>query len=40
MYTAQGALDKQQVVTQYAPLDKRIAYHLMANLPASVQVED
>lgn len=40
MYTAQGALDKQQVVTQYAPLVKRIAYHLMAKLPASVQVED
>lgn len=40
MYTASGTLDKSQLVTQYAPLVKRIAYHLMAKLPASVQVED
>jgi RNA polymerase sigma factor for flagellar operon FliA len=40
MYTALGALNKEQLVTQYAPLVKRIAYHLMAKLPASVQVED
>ncbi len=29
-----------QVVEQHAPLVKRIAYHLMARLPASVQVDD
>lgn len=40
MYTAQGALDRGQLVTQYAPLVKRIAFHLMAKLPASVQVDD
>jgi RNA polymerase sigma factor for flagellar operon FliA len=40
MYTASGTLDKEQLVVQYAPLVKRIAYHLMAKLPASVQVED
>lgn len=40
MYTASGTLDRDQLVTQYAPLVKRIAYHLMAKLPASVQVED
>ena len=40
MYTAAGTLDKNQLVTQYAPLVKRIAYHLMAKLPASVQVDD
>ncbi len=40
MYSAQGALNKEQLVSQYAPLVKRIAYHLMARLPASVQVED
>jgi RNA polymerase sigma factor for flagellar operon FliA len=40
MYTASGTLDKNQLVTQYAPLVKRIAYHLMVKLPASVQVED
>ena len=38
MYTASGTLDKEQLVVQYAPLVKRIAYHLMAKLPASVQV--
>ncbi|MDK9725939.1 MAG: RNA polymerase sigma factor FliA [Sterolibacteriaceae bacterium MAG5] len=40
MYTAHGAIEKEQLVIQYAPLVKRIAYHLMARLPASVQVED
>lgn len=40
MYNAQGVLDKDQFVAQYAPLVKRIAYHLMAKLPPSVQVED
>ena len=40
MYTASGTLDKEQLVVHYAPLVKRIAYHLMAKLPASVQVED
>lgn len=40
MYTAQGALDRGQLVTQYAPLVKRIAFHLMAKLPASVQMDD
>lgn len=40
MYSAQGALDKEQLVSQYAPLVKRIAYHLMARLPASVLADD
>jgi RNA polymerase sigma factor for flagellar operon FliA len=40
MYTSQGVLAKEQLVTQYAPLVKRIAYHLMAKLPASVDVDD
>ncbi|MEW6164191.1 MAG: RNA polymerase sigma factor FliA [Pseudomonadota bacterium] len=40
MYTAQGTLEKERLVNQYAPLVKRIAYHLMAKLPASVQVDD
>ena len=40
MYTASGNLDRDQLVMQYAPLVKRIAYHLLAKLPASVQVED
>lgn len=40
MYTAQGTLEKERLVNHYAPLVKRIAYHLMAKLPASVQVDD
>lgn len=40
MYNAQGIPDKEQLVVQYAPLVKRIAYHLMAKLPPSVQVDD
>ncbi|MDQ7988989.1 MAG: RNA polymerase sigma factor FliA [Candidatus Dactylopiibacterium sp.] len=40
MYNAAGVLDKNQLITRYAPLVKRIAYHLMAKLPASVQVDD
>ena len=40
MYTSQGTLEKERLVSQYAPLVKRIAYHLMAKLPASVQVDD
>ncbi len=40
MYTAQGVLAKEQLVAKYVPLVKRIAYHLMAKLPASVEVDD
>ncbi|THF64197.1 RNA polymerase sigma factor FliA [Pseudothauera rhizosphaerae] len=40
MYDAEGNLDKDHLVEAYAPLVKRIAYHLMAKLPASVEVED
>lgn len=40
MYNAAGTLDRDQLIARYAPLVKRIAYHLMAKLPASVQVED
>ena len=34
----QTSLDEQ--VNKYAPLVKRIAYHMMARLPASVEVDD
>ncbi len=37
-YKKAGA--KQDVTTQYAPLVKRIAHHLMSRLPSSVQIED
>ena len=40
MYTAQGVLAKEQLVSKYVPLVKRIAFHLMAKLPASVEVDD
>ena len=38
--TAVSARDQNQLVDDYAPLVKRIAYHLMSRLPPSVQVED
>ena len=34
----QSSQDEQ--ITKYAPLVKRIAYHMMARLPASVEVDD
>ncbi|MFC3609547.1 RNA polymerase sigma factor FliA [Stutzerimonas tarimensis] len=34
------ASDSRRLVEQYAPLVKRIAYHLLARLPASVQLDD
>lgn len=40
MYNASGQLNKDQLVQRFAPLVKRIAYHLMSRLPSSVQVED
>ena len=40
MYTAAGTIDKEQYVAEFAPLVKRIAHHMMAKLPACVQVDD
>ena len=40
MYTAAGQPDRDQLVQRFLPLVKRIAYHLMARLPASVQFDD
>ncbi len=40
MYNAAGQIKKDQLVQRFAPLVKRIAYHLMARLPSSVQVDD
>lgn len=41
MYTKAQPRDAQhQLIERYAPLVKRIAYHLLGRLPASVQVED
>lgn len=41
MYAKAQAVDEQKMlVEQHAPLVKRIAYHMLARLPASVQVDD
>ncbi len=42
MYTATASItrDTQYYLTQYAPLVKRIAHHMMAKLPASVEIDD
>ena len=40
MYDSEGNLDKAHLVDAYAPLVKRLAFHMLAKLPASVQVDD
>ena len=40
MYTETRAGPQDELVTKYAPLVKRIAYHLMSRLPPSVQADD
>jgi RNA polymerase sigma factor for flagellar operon FliA len=40
VYTATGTLDRQDMVTEYAPLVRRMANHLAARLPSSVQLDD
>lgn len=40
MYTEQGKIDKSGMLTQYAPLVRRLALQLIAKLPASVQLDD
>lgn len=41
MYNKARAADEQSLlIEQHAPLVKRIAYHMLGRLPASVQVED
>lgn len=41
MYSKTHARDAQtELIERYAPLVKRIAYHMLARLPASVQVDD
>lgn len=40
MYTATGLTDKDQCLREYAPLVKRIAHHMKAKLPSSVEVDD
>jgi RNA polymerase sigma factor for flagellar operon FliA len=40
MYTAKGQLDRNALIRQYQPLVRKLAHHLMAKLPANVQVDD
>ena len=40
MYTAKGHLDRNAMIKQYQPLVRRLAHHMMAKLPANVQVDD
>jgi len=40
MYTASGTLDRENYVVRFAPLVKRMAHHLLAKLPASVEPDD
>ncbi|HIE54699.1 MAG TPA: RNA polymerase sigma factor FliA [Chromatiaceae bacterium] len=39
-YVASEKLSPEQMVEKHAPLVKRVAYHLMGRMPASVQVDD
>lgn len=40
MYSRASKDAQYELIERYAPLVKRIAYHLLARLPANVQVED
>ncbi|GMU70958.1 MAG: RNA polymerase sigma factor FliA [Burkholderiales bacterium] len=40
MYTATGTIDVSARVVEYAPMVRRMAHHLAAKLPASVQIDD
>jgi RNA polymerase sigma factor for flagellar operon FliA len=40
MYTAKGQLDRNAMIKQYQPLVRRLAHHMMAKLPANVEVDD
>lgn len=39
-YISNGVRDVEALVTQHAPLVKRIAYHMSGRLPSSVQIDD
>jgi len=40
MYAAKGQLDRNALIKQYQPLVRRLAHHMMAKLPPSVEVDD
>ena len=40
MYTAKGQLDRDAMIRQYLPLVRRLAHHMIAKLPANVELDD
>ena len=40
MYTVKGKADKNNLLTEHMPLVKRLAHHMKAKLPPSVEVDD
>ena len=40
MYTQQGVLDRESVVERYGQMVRRVAAHLVARLPANVDIDD
>jgi RNA polymerase sigma factor for flagellar operon FliA len=40
MYTAKGQLDREHMIRQYVPLVRRLAHHMIAKLPANVELDD
>jgi RNA polymerase sigma factor FliA len=40
MYTVKGKSDKNDLLTEHMPLVKRLAHHMKAKLPPSVEVDD
>lgn len=40
MYTAQGQMSRDELIHRHASLVKKLAYHLLGRLPASVMVDD
>jgi len=40
MYTVKGKADKDHMLTEHMPLVKRLAHHMKAKLPPSVEVDD
>ncbi|MDE3012414.1 MAG: RNA polymerase sigma factor FliA [Pseudomonadota bacterium] len=40
MYKANGKVDQEAILKEHAPLVRRIAHHMIAKLPPSVDIED
>lgn len=40
MYTQNGTLSRDEAIKRYAPMVRRMAHHLLARLPASVELDD